>query len=108
MLLDVIWLLNFNFAPFKSEAWYGHVTAGLADYVKTASEDDELFVHLYQRICEDHGDSDGRVGSEEHYRETFRGLQVDTHLNSLGEKVKWNRWSSVVYTFEKLACAMLL
>lgn len=103
MILDLTYTMNFNTGPFRSCAWHEQLVQGLDDFVKAAGAQGELFVEMYCRICEDKQTiNDAAAGSEEHYAQTFRSLACDDMLRSVGEKVKWTRWSSFDVSLARL------
>ena len=79
--------LNFKFAPYLSNNFFGQLCRGLRDWVEKGSVHNDLFIQLYPSIAADMGQaSDPSYGSLEHMVSIFRQIAVDDMFETKGER----------------------
>ena len=101
---DGLSFLNFRFAPYLSQAFWGQMLEALRSWCQRADVSDVIFSMLYPLICRDKQiDDSPDFGSFEHCRETLLNLPVDQCFARKGCKVaKRSFWAWPVRMWEEL------
>jgi hypothetical protein len=65
----------------------------MEDWHTIGGQSDEIFLHLYEAICDDRRDI-LHVGTIEHYNMVFDGLRTADFVQAKGDRVQLTRWGS--------------
>lgn len=87
-ILEGLFCNNLRFAPWMSESFWAQIKETLEKWIEQDTVDDEIFVALYSKICQDKGRVlDEAYGTREHMQAILIGMRTDALFLSKGTKI---------------------
>eukprot|EP00971_Amphidinium_carterae_P333548 6468332-Amphidinium_carterae.2 len=87
-------VFNVHMAPWNQSAFHSVISKAGAEYCAKFTEQNELFIHLYEDLVADAGCSSMLAEPSDCMAEVWTRLRSSPHLHKEGDHVKLGRWYS--------------